>query len=128
MEKNSLSIHFDSSIQFLDDGEFNETIMAQVELFPRDQFESICKELQGWDTTSLKEIESSLTRFLMTRTGKDLGLGTNLVLDHCIGPDGKIDDFKVYIMTNALEWAISVKEFEGMMFEGQEEQPEEGDL
>lgn len=117
MKKPELSIAFDSSIQFLDEGEFNETIMAQVELFPRDEFESICKELELWDTKSLKEMEESLVRFLMTRNGKDLGLGMNLVLDHCVQPGG-IDEFKVYILTNALEWAISVKEFEAMKAQG----------
>lgn len=114
MKKPELSITFDSSIQFLDGDEFNEVVMAEVKLFDHEEFESICQELQSWDVQGLREMQESMTRFLMLRDGKELKLAANVVLDHCMEPSGKVDDFKVYILTNTLEWLISVKEFEAL--------------
>jgi hypothetical protein len=125
MKNPELSIVFDSGIQFLDDDTFNEVVMAEVELFREDEFTSLCDELQTWDVKSLHEIRDSLYAFLMTRDGKHLKLATNLVLDHCVTPEGKTDDFKIYLMTNTIEWTISVKEFEALKTSAQFSQGEE---
>lgn len=119
MEKPELSIVFDSDIQFLDGDAFNEVIMAEVELFSKSEFDSICDELEAWDVKSLHEIRDSLIGYLQTRQGSALKLATNLVLDHCIDRDGKVADFKVYLLTNTLDWIISIKEFEAIKIERQ---------
>ena len=119
MEKPELSIVFDSGIEFLDEDTFNEVIMAEVELFSGPQFELICQELNTWDVKSLLEIRESLFTYLQTRQGSALKLATNLVLDNCMEASGKIDDFKVYLLTNTLDWVISVKEFEALKTEQQ---------
>lgn len=113
MKKQAMSKVFDSDLQFLEPQEFDEVVMGEVELFKGDEFDEICYELQTWDLTSLKEMKDSLETFLFTRQGKDLKLGTNLVLDHCV-KGGKLEDFKVYLLTNTLEWLVSYKEFEAM--------------
>lgn len=114
MEKPQLSIVFDSSIQFLDGDKFNEVVMAEVELFENEEFDSICNEFMSWDIKSLRDMQTSMFRFLMLRDGKELKLATNIVLDHCMEQDGKTDDFKIYLLTNTLEWLVSCKEFEAM--------------
>lgn len=114
MKNQELSIVFDSDIQFLDDATFNEVVMAEVELFTEPQFEAICEELKSWDVKSLEEIRDSLYTYLRTRKGSSLKLGTNIVLDHCMEPSGGIDDFKVYLLTNTIDWTLSVKEFEAL--------------
>lgn len=119
MKNQKLSIVFDSDIQFLDDETLNEVIMAEVELFTEPQFEDICQELKSWDVKSLEEIRESLYTYLRTRKGSALKLGTNLVLDHCMEASGKIDDFKVYLLTNTLDWTLSVKEFEALKMQQQ---------
>lgn len=113
MKKPELSIAFDSGLEFLDPQEFDETVMGEVELFSGPEFDEICNGLQTWDLQSLMEIRESLGHFLITRQGKDLRLATNLVLDHCM-KEGRTDDFKVYLLTNTLDWLISCKEFEAM--------------
>lgn len=114
MKKPELSIVFDSGIQFLDEDTFNEVIMAEVELFSKPEFDSICEELEAWDVKSLHEIRESIFTYLQTRQGSALKLATNVVLDHCMEASGKIDDFKVYLLMNTLEWTLSVKEFEAL--------------
>ena len=114
MKKPELSIVFDSGIQFLDEDTFNEVIMAEVELFSKPEFDSICEELEAWDVKSLLEIRESIFTYLQTRQGSALKLATNVVLDHCMEASGKIDDFKVYLLMNTLDWIISVKEFEAL--------------
>jgi len=113
MKKQAMSQVFDSDLQFLDPQEFDEVVMGEVELFQGPEFDEICHELQTWDLASLREMKDSLDRFLVTRQGKDMKLGTNLVLDHCVR-EGKVEDFKVYLLTNTLEWLVSCKEFEAM--------------
>ena len=113
MKKQAMSQVFDSDLQFLDPNEFDEVVMGEVELFSGDEFDGIVATLGDWDVSSLTEMRDSMTRFLMTRQGKDLKMGTNLVLDHCM-KEGKIEDFKVYLLTNTLEWLISYKEFEAV--------------
>jgi len=125
MEKPELSIVFDSGIEFLDEDTFNEVIMAEVELFSGPQFEDICQELHTWDVKSLYEMQESLTTYLQTRQGSALRLATNIVLDHCMEASGKIDDFKVYLLTNTLEWTLSVKEFEALKTQQQFSEGEE---
>lgn len=127
MKKPELSIVFDSGIEFLDEDTFNEVIMAEVELFSGPQFELICQELNMWDVKSLHEIRESLFTYLQTRQGSALKLATNIVLDHCMEASGKIDDFKVYLLTNTLDWVISVKEFEALKTEQQFSSGEEQD-
>ena len=127
MEKPELSIVFDSGIEFLDEDTFNEVIMAEVELFDREEFEIIHQELQSWDVKSLYEMQDSLTTYLQTRQGSALKLATNIVLDHCMEKSGKIDDFKVYLLTNTLDWIISVKEFDAIKTEQQFSAGEEQD-
>ena len=119
MEKPELSIVFDSGIQFLDEDTFNEVIMAEVELFDKDEFDNICNELEAWDVKSLHEIRDSLFTYLQTRQGSSLKLATNVVLDHCMEASGGIDDFKVYLLINTLDWIISCKEFEAIKTEQQ---------
>jgi hypothetical protein len=114
MEKPQLSIVFDSSIQFLDGDKFNEVVMAQVELFENEEFDSICNEFMSWDIKSLRDMQTSMFRFLMLRDGKELKLATNIVLDHCMEQDGKTDDFKVYLLTNTIEYIVKTKEFDAM--------------
>ena len=119
MKKPELSIVFDSGIEFLDGDTFDEIIMAEFELFSKPEFESICDELNAWDVKSLHEIRESLFTYLQTRQGSALKLATNIVLDHCIEASGKIDDFKVYLLMNTLDWIISCKEFDAIKTEQQ---------
>jgi len=125
MKKPELSIVFDSGIEFLDEDTFNEVIMAEVELFSKPEFDGICDELETWDVKSLHEIRESLFTYLQTRQGSALKLATNIVLDHCMEASGKIDDFKVYLLTNTLDWVISVKEFEALKTQQQFSEGEE---
>lgn len=113
MKKPAMSQVFDSDLQFVDPQEFDEIVMAEVELFTGPEFDEIVNDLQSWDMQSLKEIQESMFRFLITRQGKDLKLSTNLVLDHCMR-EGKADDFKIYLLTNTLDWLIACREFEAM--------------
>lgn len=125
MKRQTLSHVFDSDLQFLDAATFDEVVMAEVELFSGPEFDEICAELQSWDVKSLVEMHDSLNRFLMTRDGGQLKLATNIVLDHCMEDKNKTNDFKVYLLTNTLEWVISVKEFEAMQTSAQFSQNEE---
>jgi hypothetical protein len=126
MKKQDLSIAFDSDMQFLTPAEFDETVMSEVELFREEEFNQICDELQQWDTESLNEIHSSIYRFLMTRDARQLKLATNLFLDHCIEPEGP-NHFKAYLMTNTIEWILSVREFEALKAQAEFSQGEEQD-
>lgn len=107
MKKQEMSQVFDSDLQFLDPQTFNEVVMNEVELFSHDDFNSMVNELQTWDSKSLDEMQESMFAYLQTRNGGNLKLATNLVLDYCIGRDGKVDDFKVFIMTNTIEWLLN---------------------
>lgn len=103
---------FDSDLQFLDASTFDEIVMGEVELFPGPVFDEIVNTLQTWDTKSLIEIQESMLTYLKTRQGKDLKLSMNIVLDHCMEEGGRVDDFKVYLLTNTLEWLINVRDME----------------
>jgi hypothetical protein len=125
MKRPTLSHVFDSDMQFLDAATFDEVVMAEVELFDHKEFEQICDNLQRRDVKSLTEMLDSLNGFLMTRDGAKLRLATNIVLDHCMGEKGKTDDFKIYLLTNTLEWVINVKQFEAAQASAQFSQNEE---
>jgi hypothetical protein len=125
MKRPTLSHVFDSDMQFLDAATFDEVVMAEVELFDHKEFEQICDNLQRRDVKSLTEMLDSLNGFLMTRDGARLRLATNIVLDHCMGEGGKTDDFKIYLLTNTIEWVINVKQFEAAQASAQFSQNEE---
>lgn len=125
MKRPTLSHVFDSDMQFLDAATFDEVVMAEVELFDHKEFEQICEDLQQRDVKSLTEMLDSLNGFLMTRDGGKLRLATNIVLDHCMDEGGKTDDFKIYLLTNTLEWVINVKQFEAAQASAQFSQNEE---
>lgn len=124
MKKPAMSQVFDSDLQFVDPQEFDEIVMAEVELFSGPEFDQIVDGLQSWDMQSLKEMQESMFHFLVTRQGKDLKLATNLVLDHCM-KDGSPDEFKIYLLTNTLDWLINCREFEAMKAMAESGQGEE---
>jgi hypothetical protein len=125
MKRPALSHVFDSDMQFLDAATFDEVVMAEVELFNRKEFEQICDDLQYRDVKSLIEILNSLNVYLTTRDRSKLVLTTNIVFDHCMEKRGNPDDFKIYLLTNTIEWMISVKQLTSEASSAQFSQNEE---
>jgi hypothetical protein len=117
MERPEMSQVFDSDMQFLDSIMFDEVVMNEVELFSAREFDDIMDELQSWDSKSLAEMQESMFVYLQTRNGNKLKLAMNIVLDHCMLDGGKVDDFKVFLLTNTIEYVISARQIDAIASE-----------
>ena len=123
MKKPELSTAFDSDMALIDATAFSETVMSEVELFDEEEYNSICAEIDSWDTQSLTEMHESLGRFLFSCKGGDLRLASNLVLDHCV-VRGRMDYFKAYLLRNVIEYTLAVRMMpqSGMSLQTEEEE------
>jgi hypothetical protein len=123
MKKPELSTVFDSDMALIDGAAFSEIVMSEVELFNKREYNSICAEIDSWDTQSLTEMHDSIGRFLFSCKGVDLRLASNLVLDHCV-VRGKMDYFKVYLLRNVIEYTLAVRMMpqSGMGIQAEEEE------
>lgn len=117
MERPEMSQVFDSDMQFLDSIMFDEVVMNEVELFSAREFDDIMDELQSWDSKSLAEMQESMFVYLQTRNGNKLKLAMNIVLDHCMLDGGEVDDFKVFLLTNTIEYVISARQIDAIASE-----------
>jgi len=117
MERPEMSQVFDSDMQFLDSIMFDEVVMNEVELFSAREFDDIMDELQSWDSKSLAEMQESMFVYLQTRNGNKLKLAMNIVLDYCMLDGGEVDDFKVFLLTNTIEYVISARQIDAIASE-----------
>jgi hypothetical protein len=114
MERPEMSQVFDSDMQFLDAITFDEVVMNEVELFSPSEFDNIVYELQSWDSKSLTEMQESMFVYLQTRNGNKLKLAMNIVLDYCMLEGSEVNDFKVFLLTNTIEYVVSARQIDAI--------------